>query len=230
MSLDNASFYFPFVSLFCLYSLGRMGTCIARRNYRFFVMFVFSAAILCLYVFCTCIAHYVLLSQRSSKSGFDAFLEALGHAPQSYPWHFRTFSSSLLGFIDDWSDSSFIFPFSSFFFFVLFTYLDSDWIVVPDQSSFFLTFSFLGFSAAWALEEYNHPHLIFSFDDVFCGRTCNVSYSSYFEWCNHLWRSTYCITCHGIDDALLCFLLNFFPIPFGCMYVCKKTIRLYALM
>eukprot|EP00128_Syssomonas_multiformis_P011271 Colp12_sorted_trinity150504_noHs@25795 len=57
-----------------------VGACIGERNYRFFYCFLLWAALLCVYLFSTCLAHLVLLSKETSD---DTFLDSLGKSPSS---------------------------------------------------------------------------------------------------------------------------------------------------
>jgi len=53
-----------------------VGNCVGKRNYRFFVQFVFSAALLCFYVCGCCILEIVMIFQETTS-----FLEAALRSP-----------------------------------------------------------------------------------------------------------------------------------------------------
>lgn len=62
----------------------RVGTCVGKRNYRFFFLFLTSALLLCLYSFGFSIAHVVIESTKKDDEGKSAgFVEGIKKAPAS---------------------------------------------------------------------------------------------------------------------------------------------------
>mmetsp|Transcript_5788 Transcript_5788/g.16418 ORF Transcript_5788/g.16418 Transcript_5788/m.16418 type:complete len:301 (+) Transcript_5788:205-1107(+) len=58
-----------------------IGNCVARRNYRFFLTFIFSTTTTCLYLAAMCITEITFRTKDSRKEGASAFGDALGDNP-----------------------------------------------------------------------------------------------------------------------------------------------------
>lgn len=60
-----------------------IGNCVGKRNYKYFIAFLFSTAMLCWFIFSICISHLVYLTADHESDGYDhsyAFSLALEQA------------------------------------------------------------------------------------------------------------------------------------------------------
>lgn len=73
-----------------------VGNCVGRRNYRYFLRFVITVSVTCIFVFAMSVAHLVEAGHTSDKSGTQKAFDAISDAPTA-------FINALFTFFISWS-------------------------------------------------------------------------------------------------------------------------------
>jgi len=60
-----------------------IGNCVAKRNYRFFLLFLLLTTLLCIYTFCCCLGNLYLLSFESDEKTNSKIFDVIMKSPMS---------------------------------------------------------------------------------------------------------------------------------------------------